>query len=203
MSASDEFKSEIRNNELDTDSIGKALKTALTEAIELKITTWVVPAGEGNALASGEPKPGYRMRTRINIVDGDIDNEVGSPFVASGPYSELREFHLSQVQESRAILQQNLQSLQQLFGMLFGAAQAIAEARQGGTSVKAGLLAQTSPPPAARSTTPQDFSSSDYSASLDYSSPDFPTQDFPLEDGAFSSPTDGSFRVPPSDMPFR
>jgi len=60
------------------------------------------------------------MQTRINIVDGDIDNEIGSLFLSQGPYGELRDFHLNQVKEGRSIIRQNLESLQQLFGLLAG-----------------------------------------------------------------------------------
>lgn len=115
-SASQEFKAQLRQDELTASSIGRALTTALTELIELKITTWVVPAEEG--AVTSEPMPGYRMQTKINIVDGDIDNEVGSIFLDNPPYGELREFHLSQVRESRQILQDNLSNLQKLFGIL-------------------------------------------------------------------------------------
>jgi hypothetical protein len=58
------------------------------------------------------------MRTRMNIVDGDIDNEVGNQFVGNGPYTELRQFHMQQVQEGRQIIQHNLENIQQLFTVL-------------------------------------------------------------------------------------
>lgn len=110
--------SESFKQKLDTNQIGEALKMALGEAIELKITTWVVDANDINAEEA--PKPGHRMQTRINIVDGDIDNEIGSLFLSQGPYGELRDFHLNQVKEGRSIIRQNLESLQQLFGLLAG-----------------------------------------------------------------------------------
>jgi hypothetical protein len=111
--ASESFKEKLESNQ-----IGEALKMALGEAIELKITTWVVDANDANA--DGAAKPGHRMQTRINIVDGDIDNEIGSLFLSQGPYGELRDFHLNQVKEGRSIIRQNLESLQQLFGLLAG-----------------------------------------------------------------------------------
>jgi hypothetical protein len=54
------------------------------------------------------------MVTHINLVDGDIRNEIGTSFIGSGPYTELREFHLSQVQEGREIIQKNIESVQKL-----------------------------------------------------------------------------------------
>ncbi len=116
MATSDEFKQHIK-----AGNLSEALKIALAEVIELKITTWVVPTVE-NATESAsdfpEATPGYRMMTRINIVDGEIDNEVGSQFLNSGPYSELREFHLNQVQKGREIIYRNLQVLKDLFSTL-------------------------------------------------------------------------------------
>lgn len=109
MAASDDFKQQIRDGNL-----SDALKLALSEAIHLEITTWVSSPEQGDRTAM----PGSRMRTRINVVDGDIENEIGSQFLEQGPYQELRDFHLGWVQESRAILQENLESLQEIFGTL-------------------------------------------------------------------------------------
>jgi hypothetical protein len=58
------------------------------------------------------------MRTRVNIVDAEIDNEVGSQFIGNGPYTELRQFHMDQVHEGPKIIQQNLENLQHLFTVL-------------------------------------------------------------------------------------
>lgn len=115
MAASDEFRRYLKDGR-----ITEALTLALGEAIELEITTWV-STGEGSPTSYssiGQPSPGYRMRTRINIVDGDIDNEVGAQFISSGPYSELREFHLQQVQDGQDIIKSNIESLQQMFVLM-------------------------------------------------------------------------------------
>ena len=107
MAASDDFKQKLK-----AGKIVEALSTALSEAIELEITTWVATDSDLE-----QPEPGSRMQTRINIVDGDITNEIGNQFLDTGPYSELRQFHLEQVQQSREIIQDNLKSLQKLFGI--------------------------------------------------------------------------------------
>ena len=115
MSASNKFKNELQNNNF----VG-ALKTALSEAIELKIVTWVVPADQ-DEVGQDTPEnalPGHLMCTRMNLVDGDIDNEIGSQFVGSGSYTELRQFHLEQVQKGQDIIQKNLTNLKQLFEIL-------------------------------------------------------------------------------------
>lgn len=110
MAASNEFRQYLKEGK-----VVDALTLALGEAIELEITTWV---STDESIATSEPSPGSRMRTRINLVDGDINNEVGSQFIGSGPYTELRDFHLQQVQEGRDIIKQNLESLQQMFVLL-------------------------------------------------------------------------------------
>ncbi|WP_072622127.1 hypothetical protein [Spirulina major] len=110
MAASDEFRQYLKEGK-----VVDALTLALGEAIELEITTWV---STDDSAVLGEPSPGARMRTRMNLVDGDINNEVGSQFIGSGPYTELRDFHLQQVQEGRDIIKQNLESLQQMFVLL-------------------------------------------------------------------------------------
>lgn len=112
MPASDEFKEALASG-----NIGKALAIALGEAVELEITTWVSetpPPGSEQAEDYNYPRPGHRMHTRINIVDGDIENEVGREFL-DGPYAELRDFHLQEVDKGMTIIRQNLENLQQLF----------------------------------------------------------------------------------------
>ncbi|MBZ8181842.1 hypothetical protein, partial [Oscillatoria salina] len=86
----------------------------MSQAIELKITTWVSSAKD-TAIA---PQPGKRLQTRINLVDGDIENEIGDRFIGTGPYRELRQFHSQQVAFANQTIQGNLQSLQQLFAVL-------------------------------------------------------------------------------------
>ncbi|NET58657.1 MAG: hypothetical protein F6K47_21630 [Symploca sp. SIO2E6] len=115
MTTSDEFKEKLKAGE-----IVDALTLALSEAVELEITTWVSPAHSDSKSAADveQSSPGYRMRTRMNIVDGDINNEVGTHFIGNGPYRELRQFHMEQVLEGRKIIRQNLESLQQLFTVI-------------------------------------------------------------------------------------
>jgi hypothetical protein len=114
MAASDDFKEYLK-----AGKIADALTLALGEAIELEITTWVSSESATDASGSntnaGQALPGHRMRTRINIVDGDIENEVGSQFLGYGPYTDLKQFHLEQVQAGRQVLQHNIATLQQLF----------------------------------------------------------------------------------------
>jgi hypothetical protein len=116
MATSDDFKAQLK-----AGKIVDALTLALGEAVELEITTWVSSSKNSDSTPATEtekPTADCRMRTRMNIVDGAIDNEVGSRFIGNGPYTELRQFHMEQVQQGRDIIQQNLENLQQLFTVL-------------------------------------------------------------------------------------
>lgn len=115
MTTKDDFKQQIK-----AGNIRDALTLSLGEAVELEITTWVSsssPAPNSSAELD-QPTSDCQMRTRMNIVDGEINNEVGSEFMGNGPYTELKQFHLEQVKQGRQIIQQNLENLQQLFTVL-------------------------------------------------------------------------------------
>ncbi len=103
---------------LDVDEIIDAIKKVIVEVVDLKIVTWVAESSEEsqNAITSASAQPGNRIYTRINLVNGDIQNEIGSQFTDSGPYKEIREFHLTQVQDSREIIQKNIESVEKLYG---------------------------------------------------------------------------------------
>ncbi len=111
MASSDDFRAQLK-----AGNITEALALALSKAVELKITTWVTSAADDTEAA--EVKPGHRLRTRINMIDGNIKNEIGDQFIGNGPYTELRQFHLDQVAEGNQIIQNNLKSLQKLFEVL-------------------------------------------------------------------------------------
>ncbi|MEH2366869.1 hypothetical protein [Nostoc sp.] len=120
---SSEFKRKVKklNSQgegFNIDEIIDAIQTAIVEVVELEITTWVPDSSTQLEQPQGQQiaQTGNRMHTIINLIDGDITNEVGSQFVGSGPYTELREFHLTQIKESREIMQKNIESLQKLYG---------------------------------------------------------------------------------------
>ena len=115
MTISDDFKEQLK-----AGKIIDALTLALGQAVELEITTWVSSANSDSKTSAeaDQPSPDRRMRTRLNIVDGNIDNEVGTQFIGNGPYTELQQFHRLQVQEGAQMIQQNLENLQQLFAVL-------------------------------------------------------------------------------------
>jgi len=111
MALSDDFREQLK-----AGHITEAFALALGEAVELKITTWVASATED--MDPPDAKPGHRLRTRINMIEGEIENEIGEQLIAQGYYKELGQFHLAQVAESNKIIQSNLNSLQKLFELL-------------------------------------------------------------------------------------
>lgn len=107
MTAMEEFRQKIQAGQM-----FEALTLAMSEAIELEITTWVASSEIDSV---DESQPGYRLHTRINLVDGEVDNEIGSEFLQNPAYSELKQMHLEQVQQGRETLLKNLASLQKMF----------------------------------------------------------------------------------------
>ncbi|MEH2201248.1 hypothetical protein [Nostoc sp.] len=101
---------------LDVDEIIDAIKTVIVEAIDLKITTWVAESSEQPQNEIEAAKPGNRIYTRINLISGDIQNEIGSQFTDSGSYKEIREFHLTQIRDGREIIHKNIESVEKLYG---------------------------------------------------------------------------------------
>lgn len=123
MTAMTEFKEKIKAGEfLD------ALTLAMGEAVELEITTWVssqddldsgdYPAAsqtKRDKYSTDRPQANNCLRTRINLIDGEIENEIGREFIDNPGYAELQQLHLEQVQQSRDTLIRNLESLQAMF----------------------------------------------------------------------------------------
>jgi predicted GTPase len=106
---SEEFAEQLQQGRL-----ADALTVALTNAIELEITTWLAIAD------APEPKLGECLHTKINIVDGEIDNQIGSQCLNGGSYKEIKDFHQEQVQYSSQMIQYNLETLQQLLITIAG-----------------------------------------------------------------------------------
>jgi hypothetical protein len=115
MAISDEFKRQFK-----AGNFVDALKLALAEVTELKVTTWVVPATSEASRTAAQPAPGYRLLTRMNLVEGRIENEVGTAFLRDGSYadSDLWQFHMSQVESGQQSVHGNLQGLRELFATL-------------------------------------------------------------------------------------
>ena len=135
MASSDNFREQLK-----AGNLAEALALALTQATQLKITTWVASGSE--MLEVGQLKPGHRLQTQINSLEGAIKNEIGDQFLGNGPYRELLQFHLDQVTQGNVIIQNNLKSLEKLFEVL------VALRQQAGTQPTLELeLPNVEPPP--------------------------------------------------------
>lgn len=110
MTVSENFKEKIKQGNLK-----EALISVMSEAVELKITTWVSTEDE---ISSSKPSQCHYIRTRMNILDGDIENEIGAQFINKKSYSEVQQFHLEQVKQGHQIVHTNLENIHKMFALL-------------------------------------------------------------------------------------
>jgi hypothetical protein len=99
----------------------EAFVMAMGQAVELNITTEVIPTiGSAEALGHGSAPglSGDRLHTRIDLVQGDIENQVGDRFLTDQDYHDLRQFHLDQVATGSRLIQNNVENLNRLFTVL-------------------------------------------------------------------------------------
>ncbi len=87
-----------------SNNFGEALIEVFGDLVELEIVTWV--ANEGAVQQAGN-----RLKTTINLIDGDIENEIGANFLQGYPYFELRDFHDKQCAKGALIIKENLETL--------------------------------------------------------------------------------------------
>ncbi len=111
MASSEDFKKYIQAGKLT-----EALALAMGAAVKLQITTRVL--GDEDMATGSDSQPGERIRTQINMVEGQITNEIGEQFTGKNPYKDLKKVHLEQVKEGAKTIQNNLKSLQKLFRLL-------------------------------------------------------------------------------------
>ncbi|WP_434685078.1 hypothetical protein [Pseudanabaena minima] len=112
--ASVRFQSKLK----ETKNFGDALVEIFSDLVQLEIVTWVAHEGDTTHRA------GNRLRTTINLIDGDIENELGADFLQGSPYAELRGFHEIQVEKGAETIANNLKTLvdigQKVTGLLNG-----------------------------------------------------------------------------------
>jgi hypothetical protein len=88
----------MAGEELKTSSLSQTLLDAVRSAVQLQITTQV-GSGDGNAIS-----------TSINLVQGDITNNVPEKFWA--PDQQIvRDFHQAQIEQAKAIVERNLKMI--------------------------------------------------------------------------------------------
>ena len=112
MKPSEKFKQAIKEGK-----IQDAFAIALGNAPQLKITSWIA-----DPEAEGEPKKQPRsqecLRTHLNLIEGEIVNEIGEGAISDELYSTLQQFHLQRVAYSHQTVGENIQTLQQMFRLL-------------------------------------------------------------------------------------
>ena len=111
MASSEDFKKYIQAGKLT-----EALSLAMSAAVKLQITTRVLD--DADMVMEKDSLPGDRLRTQINMVEGQITNEIGEQFTGQSPYQSLKQTHLTQVKEGVKTIQNNLKTLQKLFRLL-------------------------------------------------------------------------------------
>lgn len=100
-STSVRFRKELK----ETKNFGDALISVFEDLVKLEIVTWVAASGDTEA------KPGNCLKTTINLIDGDIINEIGAKFLTDPEYVSLRAFHESQVALGSDTIKKNLETL--------------------------------------------------------------------------------------------
>ncbi len=101
VTASVRFQSKLKESK----NFGDALVEIFSDLVKLEIVTWVANEGDTNH------KAGNRLKTTINLIDGDIENELGADFLQGSPYAELRGFHELQVEKGTETIANNLKIL--------------------------------------------------------------------------------------------
>ena len=99
--ATSKFQKKLKQS---SNNFGEALIEVFGDLVELEIVTWV--ANEGTVQQAGN-----RLKTTINLIDGDIENEIGANFLQGYPYFELRDFHEQQCAKGALIIKENLETL--------------------------------------------------------------------------------------------
>jgi hypothetical protein len=99
---------------LHAGQIHQALALIIQESIELDITTQMTEDLANNRSSSSE-----YLRTKINLLTGDVQNEVGESVITdSSNYFRLKKLHLDQVVASHRLIHDYLQQIQEILAIL-------------------------------------------------------------------------------------
>ncbi len=116
MTSSEDFQQALKEGKLN-----EALAIAISKVPELKITTSITSSSpnSGEKNNSGEnPPPVKRLHTKINLVEGEIHNEISEDLMGNAVYQEVQQFHFEQVARGHQTIQKNLESLQNMFRLI-------------------------------------------------------------------------------------
>ena len=113
MKPSEKFKQAIREGK-----IQEAFAIAMGNTPQLHITSWIAEPETNDLEVESQPKSTNCLRTHVNLVEGEIVNEIGRSTIDDELYFTLQQFHLDRVASSHQTVSENLQSLQQMFRLL-------------------------------------------------------------------------------------
>lgn len=109
--------------DIKSNSLFQQVETRAQNLVTLEVATTVGPvnwtARRPEDLAKdGQGQPSKGMYTRIGLLDGDIMTQMDASF-ATGELGAIREFHLGQVRQGRAIIKDNIEAAQQLIQLAY------------------------------------------------------------------------------------
>ena len=103
MTLNKEVKAKIQ-----AGKIFEALTIAISEAIELEVTT-IYTSEDLDQINSSSSES--RLHTRFNLLDGTVDHEIDLKLIDNPVYDELQRLHIEQVEQRQASLIEKLASL--------------------------------------------------------------------------------------------
>jgi hypothetical protein len=101
----EQFRTALRSGQLT-----QAFVTALSQGVELTVTTWVNAQDHPQTT----PSPAVKSRFHFNLLANKIETEIGEQFLNHPHASTLQQFQQQQIAEANATLQANLHCLEQL-----------------------------------------------------------------------------------------
>jgi hypothetical protein len=105
--------------QLQAGKIGEAFALAMSELLELDVTTSLTNVDESGTLEPENVNNSSQFfRTKINFLTGEVHNEVSHELAMSGDdlkLQKLQKLHISQMNATHQIVQAQFQQIQELF----------------------------------------------------------------------------------------
>jgi hypothetical protein len=108
MISSIEFQQKLRSGQ-----IYEALALVVQETIELEITTQMSEDSDRDPTAEGE-----YLRTKINLLTGQIHNEVAPNVVSNPRFAKLQRLHIDQIVATQLGIRSYLEQIQSILAIL-------------------------------------------------------------------------------------
>lgn len=108
MISSAEFQQKLRSGQ-----IYEALALVVQETIELEITTRLAQQPQGNG-----SEDGVYLRTKISLLTGNIQNEVGKNVVTNPNFQQLQQLHIEQLLANQRSVQGYLEQIHSILAIL-------------------------------------------------------------------------------------